>query len=136
MDPPAPETLMRALEQLNYLQALDDEGEMTKLGAKMAEFPLEPQLSKILIESSISYKCVNEALTIVAMLNAPNVFIRPRDQQTAADSAKSKFSHPDGDHLSLLNAFNMFKLKEMDQKWCWSQYLNYRALKQANDIRD
>ena len=28
MDPPAPETLMRALEQLNYLGALDDEGEL------------------------------------------------------------------------------------------------------------
>jgi pre-mRNA-splicing factor ATP-dependent RNA helicase DHX15/PRP43 len=32
MDPPAPETLMRALEQLNYLGALDDEGELTPVG--------------------------------------------------------------------------------------------------------
>ena len=32
MDPPAPETLMRALEQLNYLGALDDEGDLTDLG--------------------------------------------------------------------------------------------------------
>lgn len=37
MDPPAPETLMRALEQLNYLGALDDEGDMTDLGRQMAE---------------------------------------------------------------------------------------------------
>jgi pre-mRNA-splicing factor ATP-dependent RNA helicase DHX15/PRP43 len=29
MDPPAPETLMRALELLNYLGAIDDEGELT-----------------------------------------------------------------------------------------------------------
>lgn len=29
MDPPAPETLMRALELLNYLGALDDEGSLT-----------------------------------------------------------------------------------------------------------
>lgn len=42
MDPPAPETLMRALELLNYLGALDDEGELTTDGEKMAEFPLEP----------------------------------------------------------------------------------------------
>ncbi len=42
MDPPAPETLMRALELLNYLGALDDEGELTSDGEKMAEFPLEP----------------------------------------------------------------------------------------------
>ena len=38
----APETLMRALELLNYLDALDDDGELTKLGSIMAEFPLDP----------------------------------------------------------------------------------------------
>ena len=45
MDPPAPETLMRALEQLNYLGALDDEGALTDEGRLMADFPLEPQVS-------------------------------------------------------------------------------------------
>ena len=24
----------------------------------------------------------------------------------------------------------------MDQAWCWDSYLNFRALKQANDIRE
>jgi pre-mRNA-splicing factor ATP-dependent RNA helicase DHX15/PRP43 len=46
MDPPAPETLMRALEQLNYLGALNDDGELVPLGEVMADFPLDPQLSK------------------------------------------------------------------------------------------
>lgn len=32
MDPPAPETLMRALESLYYLNALDEEGNLTKFG--------------------------------------------------------------------------------------------------------
>lgn len=58
MDPPAPETLMRALELLNYLGALDDEGNLTPEGEKMAEFPLEPQLSKVLLTSP-KYQCVN-----------------------------------------------------------------------------
>jgi hypothetical protein len=44
VDAPAPETLMRALELLNYLAALDDEGGLTALGAVMAEFPLDPQV--------------------------------------------------------------------------------------------
>lgn len=47
MDPPAPETLMRALELLNYLGAIDDDGEMTQVGTTSprrllpmpAEFP-------------------------------------------------------------------------------------------------
>nr|CAD2187636.1 unnamed protein product [Meloidogyne enterolobii] len=46
MDPPAPETLMRALELLNYLVAIDDNGELTQLGSLMAEFPLDPQMAK------------------------------------------------------------------------------------------
>ena len=44
VDAPAPETLMRALELLNYLAALDDDGNLTPLGAIMAEFPLDPQV--------------------------------------------------------------------------------------------
>lgn len=71
MDPPAPETLMRALELLNYLGALDDEGNLTELGSMMSEFPLDPQLAKVLIESP-KYNCSNEALTIIAMLSVPN----------------------------------------------------------------
>jgi pre-mRNA-splicing factor ATP-dependent RNA helicase DHX15/PRP43 len=44
VDAPAPETLMRALELLNYLAALDDEGNLTALGSMMADFPLDPQV--------------------------------------------------------------------------------------------
>lgn len=44
IDAPAPETLMRGLELLNYLGALDDNGALTPLGAMMAEFPLDPQV--------------------------------------------------------------------------------------------
>lgn len=35
---------MRALELLNYLAALDDDGNLTALGSIMAEFPLDPQV--------------------------------------------------------------------------------------------
>ena len=63
MDAPAPETLMRALELLNYLEALDDEGELTDLGAQMAEFPLDPQFTKVLLASP-QFGCSAEALTI------------------------------------------------------------------------
>ncbi|CAG8478414.1 12463_t:CDS:2 [Acaulospora colombiana] len=71
MDPPAPETLMRALELLNYLRALDDDGNLTAEGHLMAEFPLDPQLAKMLIESP-KYKCSNEILSITALLSDIN----------------------------------------------------------------
>ena len=64
----APETLMRALELLNYLGALDDNGDLTALGSMMAEFPLDPQLAKMVI-ASCEHNCSNEILSITAMLS-------------------------------------------------------------------
>lgn len=59
MDPPPGETLMRALELLYALGALNDRGELTKLGRRMAEFPVDPMLSKAIIESE-NYSCTDE----------------------------------------------------------------------------
>lgn len=63
---------MRALELLNYLNALDDDGDLTELGSMMAEFPLDPQLAKMVIAST-DFNCSNEALSIVAMLSVQQV---------------------------------------------------------------
>jgi len=62
---------MRALELLNYLAALDDDGNLTDLGAVMSEFPLDPQLAKMLI-ASCQHNCSNEILSITAMLSGEN----------------------------------------------------------------
>ena len=59
MDPPPGETLMRALELLYALGALNDRGELTKLGRRMAEFPVDPMLSKAIIASE-EYSCTEE----------------------------------------------------------------------------
>lgn len=76
MSPPPSQTLIRALETLYSLTALDSEGKITRLGSILAEFPLEPQLAKCLITSPL-YGCVLEMLSIVAMLSVPSVFSRP-----------------------------------------------------------
>ncbi|CAH2101000.1 unnamed protein product [Euphydryas editha] len=133
MDPPAPETLMRALELLNYLAALDDDGNLTDLGAVMAEFPLDPQLAKMLI-ASCNHNCSNEILSITAMLSVPQCFVRPNEARKAADEAKMRFAHIDGDHLTLLNVYHAFKQ---------SQYLpppifiyNHFITKDINSLRN
>ncbi|KRX23137.1 putative pre-mRNA-splicing factor ATP-dependent RNA helicase DHX15 [Trichinella nelsoni] len=134
MDPPAPETLMRALEMLNYLGALDDDGELSPLGSIMAEFPLDPQLSKMLI-ASCDYNCSNEILTITAMLSVPQCFIRPPEARKAADEAKMRYAHIDGDHLTLLNLYHAFKQNHEDVQWCYDNFINYRNIKNADNVR-
>merc|ERR1719193_616209 len=134
MDPPAPETLMRALELLNYLAALDDDGNLTELGAIMAEFPLDPQLAKMLI-ASCEYQCSNEILSIVAMLSVPQCFVRPNEAKKASDDSKLRFAHIDGDHLTLLNVYHAFKQNMEDPQWCYDNFVNYRSLKSADNVR-
>lgn len=56
------------------------EGLLTRLGRKMAEFPLEPPMSKVLI-ASVDLGCSDEILTILAMLSAQNIFYRPKEKQ-------------------------------------------------------
>ncbi|KIO00623.1 hypothetical protein M404DRAFT_10153 [Pisolithus tinctorius Marx 270] len=135
VDTPAPETLMRALELLNYLAALDDDGNLTALGTLMAEFPLDPQLSKMLIVSP-EFNCSNEILTITAMLSVPNVWLRPNNQRKEADAAKALFTVPDGDHLTLLNVYNNYIQNQYDKSWTWTNYLSTRALAQAENVRE
>lgn len=71
------QTLIMAMEQLHSLSALDDEGLLTRLGRRMAEFPLEPQLSKMLIQS-VHLGCSEEILTVVSVLSVQNIFYRPK----------------------------------------------------------
>jgi ATP-dependent RNA helicase DHX8/PRP22 len=56
------------------------EGLLTRLGRKMAEFPLEPPMSKVLI-ASVDLGCSDEILTILSMLSAQNIFYRPKEKQ-------------------------------------------------------
>ncbi|ORY77997.1 P-loop containing nucleoside triphosphate hydrolase protein [Leucosporidium creatinivorum] len=134
MDPPAPETVMRALELLNYLAAFDDEGNLTPLGDLMSTFPLEPQLAKMLIVSP-EFKCSNEILSIAAMLSVPNPYLRPNSQRKEADEAKAQFAHPHGDHLSLLNLYHAYRTNP-DSQWCWANYVSFRAMQQADNVRN
>ncbi|KAF4583901.1 DEAH-box ATP-dependent RNA helicase prp43 [Pleurotus pulmonarius] len=134
VDAPAPETLMRALELLNFLKALDDDGNLTPLGSMMAEFPLDPQLAELLIVSP-EFKCSNEILTITAMLSVPNIWVRPANQRSQADAAKALFTVPDGDHLTLLNVYNQYMQNKFDKNWTWSNYVSGRALAQAENVR-
>ncbi|KAF8565662.1 hypothetical protein P879_09250 [Paragonimus westermani] len=134
MDPPPLQTLVAAMETLHGLSALDDEGLLTRLGRRMAEFPLEPMLSKMLI-MSVHLQCSEEVLTIVSMLSVQNVFYRPKEKTELADQRKAKFHQPEGDHLTLLAVYNAWKNNKFSAPWCYDNFLQARTLKRAQDVR-
>lgn len=80
MDPPPQDTILNSMYILWVLGALDNLGKLTEMGRKMAEFPLDPPLSKMLIKSH-ELGCGDEVLTIVSMLSVPAIFYRPKDRE-------------------------------------------------------
>ncbi|XP_012454952.1 probable pre-mRNA-splicing factor ATP-dependent RNA helicase DEAH5 [Gossypium raimondii] len=134
MDPPPPQALISAMEQLYSLGALDEEGLLTKLGRKMAEFPLDPPLSKMLL-ASVDLGCSDEILTIIAMIQTGNIFYRPREKQAQADQKRAKFFQPEGDHLTLLAVYEAWKAKNFSGPWCFENFVQSRSLRRAQDVR-
>ena len=134
MDPPPAETLIRALEQLYALGALNDRGELTKLGRRMAEFPMDPQLSKMLIMAE-RYGVATEVLSIAAMLQiGAQIFYRPKERALHADNARINFNKPGGDHLTLLNVYNQWA--ETGRRSGASRTSSSSAMRRARDIRE
>ncbi|CAH8458686.1 unnamed protein product [Schistosoma bovis] len=136
MDPPPHDALIMALEQLYALGALNHKGELTKMGRQMAEFPCNPQLSKMILASD-KYKCSGDIITIASMLSVNNaIFYRPKDKLIHADTARKSFSHIAGDHIMLLNVYNQWAESDFSSHWCYEQFIQYRTMKRARDIRD
>lgn len=137
MDPPPAETLIRALEQLYALGALNDRGELTKIGRQMAEFPTDPMLAKCILAAD-KYGCVEEVLSIIAMLGeASALFYRPKDKKIHADSARARFTVKEGgDHFSLLNIWNQWVDSDFSYVWSRENFLQQRSLTRARDVRD
>ncbi|KAK4486399.1 hypothetical protein RD792_009073 [Penstemon davidsonii] len=137
MDPPPSEALLKALELLYALSALNKHGELTKVGRRMAEFPLDPMLSKMIVASE-KYQCSDEAISIAAMLSIGNsIFYRPKDKQVHADNAHLNFHMGNvGDHMALLKVYNSWKDTNFSTQWCYENYIQVRSMKRARDIRD
>ncbi|KAG8000186.1 ATP-dependent RNA helicase DQX1 [Nibea albiflora] len=140
IDRPDPGSLMQALEELDYLAALDNDGNLSEMGIIMSEFPLEPQMAKTLL-ASCEFDCVSEMVIIAAMLTAPTCFLAPSvDLRPEATQCHMKFQHPEGDHFTLVNIYKAFKQCQQDpycnvEKWCQDFYLNHAALLVADTLR-
>lgn len=101
LSPPPYENMANALELCYALGALDEDCKLTEpVGVQLAEFPLEPQTSKMILASaSEGERCTDEIITIAAMLSVQNIF----DTTPEADRSKRLFAVYEGDQLTYLN---------------------------------
>ncbi|NXP20325.1 DQX1 helicase, partial [Scytalopus superciliaris] len=131
----APESLMQALEDLDYLAALDDDGNLSEVGIIMSEFPLDPQLAKALI-ASCEFDCVEEMVSLAAMLTASPCFVPLSTHlEEAAALRRRALLHPNGDHFTLINIFNAFQQHPGDEGWCRKHGVGAEGLRLASTVR-
>ncbi|PIB00833.1 putative ATP-dependent RNA helicase DHX35 [Cercospora beticola] len=135
--PPPAELIIRALELLFSLGALDDYAKLTKpLGTRMAELAVEPMLAKCLLGAP-AFDCLSEMLTIAAMLSLQGSLWISHDSKKAEETARRRFAVEQGDHLTLLNVYQAFVTKgKKESRWCQQHYLNFKALTRAVSIRN
>jgi len=133
MDPPPEQNLQNSMYQLWILGALDNTGQLTPLGRKMVEFPIDPPLSKMLIFSD-QLECTSEVLIVVSMLSVPPVFFRPKDREEESDAKREKFFVPESDHLTQLNVYMQWKNSGYSNQWCTDHFLHSKSLKKAREI--
>lgn len=136
IEPPAPETMFRALETLVHIGALDgDNGELTLTGRTLGLFPLEPRMAKVLLKSK-ELGCTEEALNIVAMLNSGNWRIRPPEESALADAAHKNFYHEANcDLLTTYNVVKAFEDHKRSNEFCRDYYLNSRNLNTCMNVK-
>lgn len=137
LTPPPAELVIRAMELLYALGAVDSYAKLTRpLGVRMAELSVEPMMAKVILSSS-SFGCLSEILSVAAMTSLQGtVWFHHDGDKKASDSARRKFAAEEGDHLTLLNVYQAFVTKgKKESKWCRDNYLNYKSMTRAVSIR-
>jgi hypothetical protein len=92
---------------------------------KLVEMPIDPRMAACLLNSSnliilIKYiidrdewKVTEEILTIAALMSVQNIFHSVRDPTVIA-KGKKKYGCIEGDHITLLNIYNLYNSKKTE----------------------
>lgn len=136
IDPPDAHAFKEAYETLEALGAIEkDKPGLTKIGVEMAALPLEPRVSRMVIEAK-KYGCVEDVATIAAFMSAGrSVFARPRDKEWEADAAHARFKSRYSDMLTFLHLWREYEMADFDKNWCFRNYLVGKTLQEIRNIR-
>ena len=133
---PGREGIIGAVETLNLLGALDEDNTLSAIGKIMVMFPLEPRISRIIVESVMRFPAViDKVLVASSFLSANSPFMLPANEEMEARKAHHRFRDMSGDFGTYLNLFNAFKQTDNREKFCKKNYLDLRIMAEIENIR-
>ena len=149
IDPPAARAIRDGYDLLHELGALDVTGQEPRLSANgriMAMLPLDPRISRMIIEAR-EHNCLQEIVIIASALAIQDPRIRPAEAEAESDQAHAKFKVHPSDFLSYLKIWEEFnnlpfkgqgkdknKSRSQMRKFCRSHFLSYQRLREWQDI--
>lgn len=135
--PPPSKNMLASIELLYALKALDKNGNLTEDGFIMAELPLLPMHSRMLLAAK-EMKCSDEILTIIAMMQVQQIFSTPKKGAGAIQARKQRrnFEVAEGDLITYLNVYQAFVANGCTKEFCGQYCLLYRHLKRVVEIRN
>ncbi|MGD2186585.1 MAG: ATP-dependent RNA helicase HrpA [Desulfobacterales bacterium] len=114
--------------------------ELTEKGHLMAKIPLDPRLSRMLLEASTA-GCIDQIAVIAAALSIQDPRERPLEKTAAADQMHAQFDDPFSDFTTLLNIWNRYhhirrtkKSTRQLKRFCRQHFLSYKRMREWRDI--
>ncbi len=133
---PGREGIIGAVDTLNMLGALDEDNTLSAIGKMMVLFPLEPRISRIIVESVMRFPDVIEkTLIAAAFLSANSPFLLPPNEEMEARKAHHRFRDLSGDFGTYINLFRAYKQSDNREKFCKKNYLDERVMAEIDNIK-
>ena len=130
----------RLLTELGAVEKRDDRYLLTKEGRAMASMPLDPRISRIMIEARRE-GCMNEVSIIASALSIQDPRERPLEKADLADRAQAVFKDRDSDFITLLNIWNRFyrspdefRSQNMMRKYAKEHFLSFTRMREWRDV--
>jgi ATP-dependent helicase HrpA len=144
LDPPDVRAVRDGVALLEELGAVDRATEgtgkwLTGIGRRMARLPVDPRLSRMVIEGDRN-GCLREVLVIAAALSIQDPRDRPAGKEQHADELHRRFRHPDSDFLGWLALWDHLhgerraRTSNQFRRMCRDEYLNYRRVREWQDV--
>jgi len=143
IDPPSSKRIKDGFDILKELGAIEDRPGRTRLterGVWMARIPLDPRLSRMILEA-VREGCVAEVAVVAAALSIQDPRERPIDNAEEADRVHAAFNHPNSDFITLINLWDRFQRHREDhpsqnqlRRFCKTHFLSFVRMREWCDI--
>jgi small subunit ribosomal protein S24e len=107
IEPPAPDRIKAAMTDLQMVGAIDDRQNLTPLGRVLLQLPVDVQVGRLVLYGSF-FRCLDQALTLAALMTNREPFVSPMHLKTEAAAAKNSWSPSEfrSDALAALRVYN------------------------------